>query len=86
MLIITDTPNHPAVLSHKHSGYLVTDAGLVIHFDELLYLDDDNPEWPDAEPPFYYYWNKSQNYRAGISVSDVKLIYFKDDRIPKASI
>ena len=85
MVVITDTPNHPAILSHKFPGHIVALNGEVYHFDELLYFDDHNPEWPDQEPPFYYYWNKSQNYRAGIAVSNVKLIYFKDDRISQAS-
>lgn len=86
MLIITDQPNHPAIVSHRQPGYLIMLDDTVCKFDELLYFEEDNPEWPDQEPPFYYVWNKADNYRSGVSVSTVKYIYFKDDRISQASI
>lgn len=86
MLIITDLPNHPAIVSHRQPGYLVMLDDTICKFDELLYFEEDNPEWPDQEPPFYYVWNKADNYRSGVSVSNVKYIYFKDDRISQASI
>ncbi len=86
MLVLTDTPNHPAIVSHKQSGHLMMIDGSIIHFDELLYFDHDNSEWDDTEPPYYYFWNRAENYRSGVSVSNVKIIYFKDDRISQASI
>jgi len=86
MIVITDRPNHPAITSHRQPGYMLMDDGSICVFDELLYLEEDNPEWPDQEPPFYYLWNKADNYRSGVSISSVKCIYFMDDRIPKASI
>lgn len=85
MIIITDKPNHPAIVSHHRAGYLLMIDDSICRFDELLYLEEDNPEWPDQEPPFYYLWNKADNYRSGVSVSQVKCIYFKDDRISEAS-
>lgn len=86
MLIFVDEPNHPAIVSHRKPGYLLLMDDSICKFDELLYFEEDNPEWPDQEPPFYYVWNKADNYRCGISVSNVKYIYFKDDRISQASI
>lgn len=86
MIIITDKPNHPAITSHRQPGYLLMVDDTICQFDELLYFEEDNPEWPDQEPPFYYLWNKADNYRSGISVSNVKCIYFMDERIFRASI
>jgi len=85
MIIVTDNPNHAAIVSHRKPGYLVMKDNSVIKFDELLYFDD-NTEWIDQQPPFYYYWNKAENFRSGVSVSNVQYIYFKDDRISEASI
>lgn len=85
MIVFVDTPNHPAIVSHRKPGYLVLMDDSIVKFDELLYFED-NAEWPDQEPPFYYYWNKAENFRCGLSVSNVKYIYFKDDRISEASI
>lgn len=85
MLVFVDEPNHPAIVSHRKSGYLVLINDSICKFDELLYFEDDNPEWPDQEPPFYYIWNKADNCRSGVSVREVKYIYFKDDRISEAS-
>lgn len=84
MIIITDEPNHPAITSHKRPGIIYAMDGKIIHFDEILFFEE-NAEWPDEEPPFYYYWNKADNFRCGISVANVRFIYFKDDRISKAS-
>jgi hypothetical protein len=85
MIVITDAPNHPSIVSHRKPGYLFLMDNSIVKFDELLYFDD-NAEWPDEEAPFYYYWNKEENFRCGVSVSNVKYIYFKDDRISQASI
>ena len=52
MIIITDEPNHPAITSHKRPGIIYAMDGKIIHFDEILFFQE-NAEWPDEEPPFY---------------------------------
>jgi hypothetical protein len=85
MILITDKPNHPSILSHKSKGYMKFASGEIVPFDELLYFEE-SLEWPAEEAPYYFVWRKADNYRCGYPVNDVTAIYFTDDRISEASI
>jgi len=85
MIIITDTPNHPSILSHKSKGYIKFLNGQTEAFDELLYFED-SLEWPAEDAPYYFLWRKADNYRCGYPVNDVTAIYFTNSRISEASI
>jgi len=85
MIVITDKPNHPAILSHRSPGILTFVSGEVVPFDEILYFEE-NLEWPAEEAPYYFVYRNSDNYRCGYPVKNITSIYFKDDRISEASI
>jgi hypothetical protein len=84
MLISVNSPNHPSVTSHRSPGHLLLEDDSLVSFDELLYFED-VIEDGDLNPPYYYIWNKADNFRTNISISRVKMIHFVD-RIPMASI
>lgn len=85
MIIITDDPDHPSIISHKSSGHIIMIDGTVYHFDDLNYFDHGG-DWSDIDPPFYYIWNKQNNERLAIPVDSVKTIYFASERIRTASV
>ena len=84
MIISVEHPNHPAITSHKLSGHLLLDDDTLVSFDELMYFED-AIEDGDLNPPYYYIWNKADNFRTNIPISCVKMIRF-NDRIRVASI
>lgn len=80
MIVITDRPNHPSILSHKSKGYIKLLSGEVTSFDEILYFEE-SLEWPAEEAPYYFIYRKSDKFRCGYPVKNITAIYFTDGRI-----
>lgn len=75
--------NDPLIIDNKRQGYIIDKSGSCHIFDNILYYEEYNPEWPDSDPPYYYLISYSemleQLHTMGISVSNVQFIVF--DRI-----